>query len=164
MSIYVNGAQNDFNVFEAPPSEVAMGSLDEIMSSKVLAMNESEEGLPPGSAEETLFKEFAAKVLDGTVRNQKEISLLLKEMASALGIPGHDLVTKKYAINAVIQMIDKEVGIDNSQLRKTLMSEFNSLRFTEKLHRKLLERIVAPTVQNGGLDFYGDKRKDLFKN
>jgi hypothetical protein len=167
--------QKDFANQLSNSSEVV--SLDELLSSQAKKMGKSEPthrseaqtlsapagdpDTPPVSIEERLFKEFSEKVTDGTVRTREEIAQLLNDTAKEVGVPDYDLRTKKFALYAAVQTVD--AGTGNEDLRKTLMDEFVGLWNAEKQHRKLLGKIISPTVANGGLDWYGNRVNDLFK-
>lgn len=172
MNMNVNRAQNNVGVFKENPSEVT--SLSQMMSNKAPAKSETpiaeEPPAPPPLAEEDkekvkLYSEFKNKILDGTSRSREEVSLLLKEILSTIKLASHKKTEAKMgALRVTIEAIDQNPDQNNSSLRKTLLDEFKGLMNVKKLNRKITERFLNPTKENGGLDIYGNSRKEWYKH
>ncbi|MCD6027716.1 MAG: hypothetical protein K0R08_2235 [Solimicrobium sp.] len=169
MNIGVNSIPKELNTVAGKTTEVM--SLDQLMSGRVApkatALSPTSTTAAPifSEAELQFFSAFTQKITDGTVRTRKEISVILKEMASATPIKGYKLTQAKMdALKSAIDTIDNTPGKDNSSLRNSLLDEFKSLMRIRKLHRQISQRILNPTMENGGLDLFGNPRKEWFKH
>ena len=182
MNLNIHKTQNDFGVYQGNSTEM---SLDQIMSVKAKTAQatakpevarkagapgiasdspgDERSSIQPISKEEQLFMEFRDKALDGTQRSRKELAEILKNMAKKLGIPDYDLGTKKYALMAAIKGVDDGL-VDSASLRKELMGEFSKMWYGDKVQTRVLERMLKPTRENGGLDMMGRNLKEWYKH